>query len=52
MCPTMWLQVSTASALTNRLERLEVTVLGLFNGQSDLYEEFIIAANDMRGTYR
>ena len=46
------LEVSTASALTNSLDRLEATVLGLFNGRSDLYEEFMVAANEMRGSYR
>jgi hypothetical protein len=46
------LEVSTASALSNSLDRLEATVLGLFNGKSDLYEEFMVAANEMRGSYR
>jgi len=39
-------------AITNNLDRLETTVVGFFKGQSDLYDEFIVAANEMRGTYR
>jgi hypothetical protein len=46
------IEISTASGLNNKLDRLEATVLGLFKGQSDLYEEFMVAANDMRGTHR
>jgi hypothetical protein len=46
------LEVSTASALANSLDRREVTVLGLFKCKSDLFEEFMVAANEMRGSYR
>jgi len=38
--------------ITNNLDRLETTVVGFFNGKSDLYDEFVVAANEMRGTYR
>ena len=38
--------------ITNNLDRLEATVVGFFNGKSDLYDEFVVAANEMRGTYR
>jgi len=43
---------STALGITNNLDRLEATVVGYFNGKSDLYDEFVVAANEMRGTYR
>ena len=45
-------EVATPSALANSLDRLEATVLGLFNEKSDLFEEFMVAANEMRGSYR
>ena len=34
------------------LFRLDATVVGFFKGESDLYDEFIVAANEMRGTYK
>jgi len=38
--------------ITNNLDRLEATIVGFFNGKSDLFDEFVVAANEMRGTYR
>ena len=38
--------------ITNNLDRLETTVVGFFNGKSDLYDEYVVAANEMRGTYK
>lgn len=38
--------------LTNNMDRLEVTVVGYFKGKSDLYDEYIVAANEMRGTFK
>ena len=38
--------------ITNNMDRLETTVVGFFNGKSDLYDEFVVAANEMRGSYR
>jgi len=38
--------------VTNNMDRLETTVVGFFKGKSDLYDEFIVAANEMRGSYR
>jgi len=38
--------------ITNNLNRLDATVVGFFNGKSDLYDEYIVAANEMRGSYR
>ena len=43
---------STALGITNNMDRLEATVVGYFNGKSDLFDEFVVAANEMRGTYR
>merc|ERR1719210_222364 len=34
--------------ITNNMDRTEVTVVGFFNGKSDLYDEYIVAANEMR----
>jgi len=38
--------------ITNNMDRTEVTVVGYFNGKSDLYDEFVVAANEMRGTFK
>jgi len=38
--------------ITNNMDRLETTVVGFFKGKSDLYDEFVVAANEMRGSYR
>jgi len=38
--------------ITNNMDRTEVTVVGYFNGKSDLYDEYIVAANEMRGTFK
>ena len=38
--------------ITNNMDRLEVTVVGYFKGKSDLYDEYIVAANEMRGTFK
>jgi len=38
--------------ITNNLNRLDSTVVGFFKGKSDLYDEYIVAANEMRGSYR
>ena len=27
-------------------------MVGFFNGQSDLYDEYMVAANEMRGTWK
>jgi protein disulfide-isomerase A4 len=38
--------------LTNNMDRLDATVVGFFKEKSDLYDEYIVAANEMRGTFR
>lgn len=38
--------------VTNNMDRTEVTVVGFFKGKSDLYDEFVVAANEMRGTFK
>jgi len=38
--------------ITNNMDRLDITVVGFFNGKTDLYDEFMVAANEMRGTFR
>lgn len=38
--------------ITNNMDRTEVTIVGYFNGKSDLYDEYIVAANEMRGTFK
>jgi len=38
--------------ITNNMDRLETTVVGFFKGKSDLYDEYVVAANEMRGSYR
>jgi len=38
--------------ITNNMDRTEVTVVGFFNGKSDLYDEYIVAANEMRNTFK
>jgi len=43
---------SSKLGITNNLDRLDITIVGFFNGKSDLYDEYIIAANEMRGTFR
>ena len=34
------------------MDRTEVTVVGYFNGKSDLFDEYVVAANEMRGTFK
>ena len=36
----------------NNMDRLESTVIGFFADKTDLYEEYIAAANQMRGRYK
>ena len=38
--------------VTNNMDRLEITVVGFFKEKSDLYDEFLVAANEMRGTFK
>jgi len=38
--------------ITNNMDRAEVTVVGYFNGKSDLFDEYVVAANEMRGTFK
>merc|ERR1719330_2144567 len=38
--------------ITNNMDRLEATVVGFFNGKSDMYDEYIVASNEMRGTFK
>merc|ERR1712018_517565 len=38
--------------VTNNMDRTEVTVVGYFNGKSDLFDEYVVAANEMRGTFK
>ncbi len=38
--------------LTNNFDRTEVSIVGFFNGKSDLYDEYLVAANEMRGTFK
>ena len=38
--------------ITNNLNRLDTTVVGFFKGKSDLYDEYVVAANEMRGSYK
>merc|ERR550519_1772452 len=38
--------------ITNNMNRLDATVVGFFKGKSDLYDEYIVAANEMRGTFK
>jgi len=38
--------------ITNNMDRTEVTVVGYFSGKSDLYDEYIVAANGMRGSFK
>ena len=38
--------------ITNNLDRTEITVVGFFLGKSDLYDEYLVAANEMRGTFK
>jgi len=38
--------------ITNNMDRLDITVVGFFDGKSDLYDEYVVAANEMRGTFR
>lgn len=38
--------------ITNNMDRTEVTVIGFFDGKSDMYDEYIVAANEMRGTFK
>ena len=43
---------SSKLGIQNNLDRLEITLVGFFNGKSDLYDEYIVAANEMRGSFR
>jgi protein disulfide-isomerase A4 len=38
--------------LSNNMDRLDVTVVGFFKEKSDLYDEYMVAANEMRGKFR
>jgi len=38
--------------ISNNMDRTEVTVVGFFNGKSDLYDEYVVAANEMRNTFK
>ena len=38
--------------ITNSFDGREITVAGFFAGRSDLFQEFLAAANTMRGTFR
>ncbi len=38
--------------ISNNMDRLDITVVGFFKGKSDLYDEFYVAANEMRGTFK
>lgn len=38
--------------ITNNLDRYEITVVGFFKGKSDLYDEYMVAANEMRDTFK
>ena len=38
--------------ISNNMDRTEVTVVGFFNGKSDLFDEYIVAANEMRNTFK
>jgi hypothetical protein len=38
--------------LTNQMDRLDVTVVGFFKEKSDLFDEYIVAANELRGSFR
>ena len=33
--------------ITNNLDRTEITVVGFFLGKSDLYDEYLVTANEM-----
>jgi len=43
---------TTHLGIKNNMDRLDATVVGFFKGESDLYDEFIVAANEMRGYYK
>jgi len=43
---------TTFQGIMNNMDRLEATVVGFFKGHSDLYDEFIVAANEMRGNHK
>jgi protein disulfide-isomerase A4 len=34
------------------MERTEVTIIGFFTKRSDMYNEYIVAANEMRGAFK
>ena len=38
--------------ITNNFDRTEITVVGFFLSKSDLYDEYLVAANEMRGTFK
>merc|ERR1739844_494988 len=38
--------------ISNNMDRTEVTFVGFFNGKSDLFDEYIVAANEMRNTFK
>jgi len=45
-------QKNSKVGIVNNMDRLDVTIVGFFNGKSDLYDEFMVAANEMRGTFK
>ena len=38
--------------ITINIDRLETAVVGFFNGKSDMHDEYIVASNEMRGTFK
>lgn len=38
--------------ISNNLDRNEITVVGFFKEDSDLYDEYMVASNEMRGTWK
>ncbi len=38
--------------ISNNMDRLDATVVGFFKGKSDLFDEYMVAANEMRGTFK
>ena len=40
------------SGITSNMERTEVTIIGFFHKKSDMFNEFIVASNEMRGAFR
>jgi len=46
------IEKTTVQGIQNNMDRLEITVVGFFAGKSDLYDEYVVAANEMRGTFK